>query len=72
MFQAGPLTFGIVMCREDWRYLETVRWAARRSAHVVFHPRARITELGGYHPVAFADSANTFHEKAVLLRTSAI
>src|SRR5262249_25461259 len=31
VFQAGPLTFGIVICHEGWRYPETVRWAARRG-----------------------------------------
>lgn len=32
VFQAGPLTFGIAICHEGWRYPETVRWAARRGA----------------------------------------
>jgi predicted amidohydrolase len=38
VFQSGPLTFGIAICHEGWRYPETVRWAARNGAHVVFHP----------------------------------
>ena len=38
IFQAGPLTFGISICHEGWRYPETVRWSARRGAHIVFHP----------------------------------
>ncbi len=38
-FQSGPLTFGVVICHEGWRYPETVRWAARRGAQVVFHPQ---------------------------------
>ena len=32
IFQAGPLTFGIAICHEGWRYPETVRWAARRGS----------------------------------------
>ena len=32
VFQAGPLTFGVVICHEGWRYPETVRWAAGRGA----------------------------------------
>ena len=28
VFVAGPLTFGIAICHEGWRYPETVRWAA--------------------------------------------
>ena len=31
----GALTFGVAICHEGWRYPETVRWAARRGAHVV-------------------------------------
>jgi len=26
VFQAGPLTFGVVICHEGWRYPETARW----------------------------------------------
>jgi predicted amidohydrolase len=70
MFQSGPLIFGIVICHEGWRYPETVRWAARRGAHLVFHPHAHIAEPGSYHPAAFADPANTFHEKAMLCRAA--
>src|ERR1700678_730615 len=33
LFQAGPLTFGIAICHEGFRYPETVRWAAKRGAH---------------------------------------
>ncbi len=70
VFTAGPLTFGIVICHEGWRYPETVRWAARRGAQVVFHPHAHIAEPGSYRPSTFADPANTFHEKAVLCRAA--
>jgi predicted amidohydrolase len=70
VFQSGPLTFGIVICHEGWRYPETVRWAARRGAHVVFHPHAHVAEPGSYRPASFADPANTFHEKAMLCRAA--
>jgi predicted amidohydrolase len=70
VFTAGPLTFGIVICHEGWRYPETVRWAVRRGAHVVFHPHAHVAEAGSYRPVTFADPANTFHEKAMLCRAA--
>jgi predicted amidohydrolase len=70
VFQIGPLTFGIVICHEGWRYPETVRWAARRGAHIVFHPHFHIAEPGGYVPSTFADPANSFHEKAVLCRAA--
>lgn len=70
VFTAGPLTFGVVICHEGWRYPETVRWAARRGAQVVFHPHASIAEPGSYRPSTFADPANTFHEKAILCRAA--
>jgi predicted amidohydrolase len=70
VFTAGPLTFGVVICHEGWRYPETVRWAARRGAHVVFHPHASRAEPGEYRPRSFGDPANSFHEKAILCRAA--
>lgn len=70
VFHAGDLTFGVAICHEGWRYPETVRWAARRGAHVVFHPHFHEAEPGSYRPSAFADPANTFHEKAALCRAA--
>jgi predicted amidohydrolase len=70
IFQAGPLTFGIAICHEGWRYPETVRWAARRGAQVVFHPHFHEAEPGSYQPTSFADPANSFHEKAALCRAA--
>jgi predicted amidohydrolase len=70
VFQAGPLTFGIAICHEGWRYPETVRWAARHGAHVVFHPQFHVAEPGSYRPSRFADPANSFHEKAALCRAA--
>ena len=70
LFSVGPLTFGVVICHEGWRYPETVRWAVRRGAQVVFHPHAHVAEPGSYRPVTFADPANTFHEKAMLCRAA--
>ena len=70
VFKAGPLTFGIVICHEGWRYPETVRWAVRQGAEVVFHPHFDLAEPGTPKPVTFADPANTFHEKAALCRAA--
>ncbi len=70
VFTAGPLTFGVVICHEGFRYPETVRWAVRRGAQVVFHPHADVAQPGSYRPLAFADTANTFHEKAMLCRAA--
>ncbi len=70
VFQVGPLTFGVAICHEGWRYPETVRWSARRGAHIVFHPHFHAAEPGSYRPSAFADPENSFHEKAALCRAA--
>jgi predicted amidohydrolase len=70
VFHAGSLKFGISICHEGWRYPETVRWAVRQGAHLVFHPHFHEAEPGGYVPSVFADPGNTFHEKAVLCRAA--
>jgi len=70
VFQAGPLTFGIAICLEGWRYPETVRWSAWRGAQIVFHPHFHEHEPGGYVPTTFADPLNSFFEKAMLCRAA--
>jgi len=70
IFEVDQLVFGIAICHEGWRYPETVRWAARRGAHIVFHPHFHEAEPGGYQPSSFADPANSFHEKAILCRAA--
>ncbi len=70
VFTVGPLTFGVAICHEGWRYPETVRWPVRRGAQIVFHPHASIAEEGSYRPTVFADPQNTFHEKAMLCRAA--
>ena len=70
LFEAGPVKFGISICHEGWRYPETVRWAARRGAHIVFHPHFHAAQPGSYRPKTFGDPANSFHEKAALCRAA--
>ena len=70
LFRVGEVTFGISICHEGWRYPETVRWAARRGAQIVFHPHFHEAEPGSYRPSTFDDPANTFHEKAALCRAA--
>ncbi len=70
IFEIGSVKFGIAICHEGWRYPETVRWAARRGAQIVFHPHFHEAEPGGYAPATFADPANSFHEKAMLCRAA--
>jgi predicted amidohydrolase len=70
VFQTGALVFGVSICHEAWRYPETVRFAARRGARIVFVPHFHEAEPGSYRPRSFADPANTFHEKAILCRAA--
>jgi predicted amidohydrolase len=70
VFRTGPLTFGIAICHEGWRYPETVRWSAQHGAQIVFHPHLHEASSGSYQPSTFADPANTFHEKAALCRAA--
>jgi predicted amidohydrolase len=70
IFQSGTLTFGVAICHEGWRYPETVRWAARNGAQIVFHPHFHEAEPGSYVPSIFGDPAGTFHEKAMLCRAA--
>ena len=70
LFEVGALKFGVSICHEGFRYPETVRWSARRGAHIVFHPHYSWAEEGSYRPTTFADPANSFHEKAILCRAA--
>lgn len=70
VFEIDGLKFGVAICHEGWRYPETVRWAVRAGAQIVFHPHFHEAEAGGHVPETFADPANTFHEKAILCRAA--
>ncbi len=70
VFRAGPVTFGISICHEGFRYPETVRWAAKHGAQLVFHPHLSEAEPGSYRPTSYGDPANSFHEKSILCRAA--
>jgi len=70
VFNAGPVTIGISICHEGFRYPETVRWAAKHGAQLVFHPHLSEAEPGGYRPTSYGDPANSFHEKSILCRAA--
>jgi len=70
IFRADDVAFGIVICHEGWRYPETVRWAARHGAQIVFHPHYHEPEPNAYRPTTFLDPLNSFHEKAMLCRAA--
>jgi predicted amidohydrolase len=68
VFRAGPLTFGVSICHEGFRYPETVRWAARRGAQVVFHPHYVSSERRQRRSANWCDPANSYHERAISCR----
>lgn len=70
VFEQDGVCFGVVICHEGFRYPETVRWAARRGAQLVFHPFYDEALPGAFQPTEFADPRNTFHEKTFLCRAA--
>ncbi len=74
VFQIDGLRFGIVICHEGFRYPETVRWAARQGAEIVFHPHVHERDEDDPRdplaPRGYADPAGSFHEKAALCRAA--
>ncbi len=69
IFNIYSLTFGIVICHEGWRYPETVRWAARRGAQVVFHPHHTGSDTTGVELAQFGDPRAPYYEKAMTMRS---
>lgn len=70
IFEVDGIRFGIVICHEGFRYPETVRWAVRNGAQLVFHPHYSEAEPDAFQPTEFADPRNSFHEKAFLCRAA--
>lgn len=68
IFTAAGVTFGIAICHEAFRYPETVRWAARAGAQVVFNPHYVGDNAGKSHPRVWCDPIGSYHEKAVMCR----
>jgi len=68
MFAIDGVPFGIAICHEAWRYPETVRWAARRGAKVVFQPQLTGSDAAGRMPNGWLDAESPYYEKAMLAR----
>lgn len=68
MFVLDDVPFGIAICHEGWRYPETVRWAARRGAPVVFHPHVTGGDGHGIVPRYWGDPDAPYYEKAMVAR----
>ena len=69
VFQTGPLTFGVAICHEGWRYPETVRWAAVRGAKIVFHPQHTGSHRAGVRLTEWGAAGGPYYEKAMMLRS---
>jgi predicted amidohydrolase len=68
LFGVDGVPFGIAICHEGWRYPETVRWAARRGARVVFHPHLHGNDRGGAVPSYWGEPVAPFFENAMIAR----
>jgi len=68
LFVINDVPFGIAICHEGWRYPETVRWAARRGAPVVFHPHVTGSDAAGDVPRYWGDPEAPYYEKAMIGR----
>jgi predicted amidohydrolase len=69
LFEIGGVRFGIAICHEGWRYPETVRWAARRGAKIVFHPQYSPSAEVNL-PDIWSPAEGTMHEKAAICRAA--
>ena len=69
LFEIGGLRFGVAICHEGWRYPETVRWAAVRGAHIVFHPQLTGTHAGGVRMTEWGAAGGPYYEKAMMMRS---
>lgn len=68
IFVIDNVKFGIVICHEGFRYPETVRWAARRDAKIIFHPFCAGSNKTGKMLEKWCDSDNPYYEKAMICR----
>ncbi|PJJ83870.1 carbon-nitrogen hydrolase family protein [Mucilaginibacter auburnensis] len=69
LFEVNGLKFGISICHEGFRYPETVRWAARKGAQIVFHPHAAGSNKSGTVPKEWGDKNSPYYEKAMMMRS---
>jgi predicted amidohydrolase len=69
VFEVNGVRFGVVICDEGWKYPETVRWAARRGAGIVFHPQCTGGMQAGRVPRQWCDPDGPFYEKAMICRS---
>jgi len=69
LFEVAGVKFGVAICHEGFRYPETVRWAARRGAKVVFHPHCTGSDLSGALLTQWGAAESPYYEKAMMMRS---
>ena len=68
IFEVNGIKFGVTICHEGFRYPESVRWAARNGAHVVFHPFFAGSDIEGVELTEWGNKNNPYYEKAQMVR----
>ena len=68
IFETRGMTFGITICHEGFRYPESVRWAARNGAVMVFHPHFTGSNISGPTLTEWGSKNNPYYEKAMMMR----
>jgi predicted amidohydrolase len=69
LFEVKGMQFGIAICHEGWRYPETVRWAARRGAKIVFQPQHTGNNTHGIRLAEWGSVQAPYYEKAMVMRS---
>ncbi|MCO5945564.1 carbon-nitrogen hydrolase family protein [Mucilaginibacter flavidus] len=68
IFEVDGVKFGVTICHEGFRYPESVRWAARNGAQIVFHPHCTGSNIEGPQLTEFGHKNNPYYEKAMMMR----
>ena len=68
IFEVNGLKFGITICHEGFRYPESVRWAAREGANIVFHPHLSGSDVSGVKLTEWGNISSPYYEKAMMMR----
>jgi 5-aminopentanamidase len=69
LFEVDGVKFGITICHEGFRYPESVRWAARQGASIVFHPHCTGSNKTEAPPITeWGHKDSPYYEKAMMMR----
>ncbi|MBO9198652.1 MULTISPECIES: carbon-nitrogen hydrolase family protein [Niastella] len=68
IFEVNGVKFGITICHEGFRYPESVRWAARQGAKIVFFPHFNGSNTEGVELTEWGSKNNPYYEKAMMMR----